>query len=148
MKMKIGLLLKYVPVIFLTGMMIYGSFSKFEKPTAKAEDVIAKAQKYMDEDQRSIARLVIYVGGMRQTGYAWLLVGLSELIFGILLLIPRTRLIGGLFLLPITLNILLFHIFLEPEDIKELLVAIALLTSNSFIVIQLAKQKNFFLVKS
>ena len=146
--MKINMLIKFVPILFLAGMMIYGSISKFQEPTAKTEDVIAKAQNYLDDGQLSIASLVVYVGGMRQTGYAWLLVGLSELIFGILLLIPSTRLIGGLFLLPITLNILLFHIFLEPENIKELLIAIALLGSNSIIVLQLAKHKNYLLVSS
>lgn len=146
--MKIDILIKYVPILFLAGMMIYGSISKFQEPTAKTEDVIAKAEKFVEKDQIRIASLVVYVGGLRQTGYAWLLVGFSELIFGILLLIPSTRLIGGLFLLPITLNILLFHIFLEPEDIKEMLIAIALLGSNSIVVLQLAKHKNYLLVSS
>ena len=141
-------ILFYVPILFLAGMMIYGSISKFQKPNAQTNDVVEKAQKYIDKDKASVATLILYVGGMRQTGYAWLLVGLAELIFGILLIIPKTRLIGSLGLLPITLNIFLFHIFLEPEHIGELVLAIALLLTNAGLVFWFIKTKNFLLMNS
>ena len=141
-------ILIYVPILFLAGMMIYGSISKFQKPNAQPDDVVEKAQEYLEKDKASIATLVLYVGGMRQTGYAWLLVGLAELIFGILLIIPKTRLIGSLGLLPITFNILLFHIFLEPEHIGELVLAIALLLTNIGLVFWFIKSKNYLLMNN
>jgi len=144
--MNIKKLLLYIPILFLGGMMIYGSIKKFQKPFSTPDQVTEKANQYIDEDKPNIATLVLYVGGMRQTGYAWLLVGLTELLFSILLIIPKTRLIGSLGLLPITLNILLFHIFLEPEEVKGLAMSIGLMVANAIIVFQLAKQKNFLLV--
>ena len=139
-------ILFYIPILFLAGMMIYGSISKFQKPNAAPEDVIEKAQEFVEKDKASIATLVLYVGGMRQTGYAWLLVGIAELLFGILLIIPKTRLIGCLALLPITLNILLFHIFLEPEHVGALVLSIALMITNIGLTFWFIKSKNYLLL--
>jgi uncharacterized membrane protein YphA (DoxX/SURF4 family) len=144
--MNFNKILLYILTLFLAGMMIYGSVSKFQKPFSTPNQVTEKATQYIDQDKPNIATLVLYIGSMRQTGYAWLLVGLAELLFGILLIIPKTRLIGSLGLLPLTLNILLFHIFLEPEEVKGLAMSIGLMVANAIIVFQLAKQKNFLLV--
>jgi len=133
--------------LFLGGMMIYGSISKFETPFAETAEVVERANSYVEKDQNHIARLILYVSGMKQTGYLWLLLGLSELIFGLMVIWKKTSLIGGLFLLPITLNILLFHIFLEPDEIGELLVAIGLFLTNFIIVFMRSKAYHFLLVK-
>jgi len=133
--------------VFLGGMMIYGSISKFETPFAETQEVVDKAQKYLEQDQEHISKLVLYVSGMKQTGYFWLVLGLCEFIFGLLVIWKKTSLIGGLFLLPITLNILLFHIFLEPDEIGELLMSIGLFIANILIVIYRSKSLNFLLVK-
>ncbi|NBC56863.1 MAG: DoxX protein [Bacteroidetes bacterium] len=145
--MNIKSILFIVLQLFLGGMMIYGSISKFETPFAEPQEVVDKAQKYLDEDKEHISKLVLYVSGMKQTGYFWLVLGLSELIFGLLVIWKKTSLIGGLFLLPITLNILLFHIFLEPDEIGELLMSVGLFLANILVVAYRSKSLNFLLVK-
>jgi hypothetical protein len=128
-------------------MMIYGSLSKFEAPFAEPQEVVDRAQNYLDQDQENISKLILYVSGMKQTGYLWLVLGLCEFIFGLLLIWKKTSLIAGLFLLPITLNILLFHIFLEPEEIGELFLSAGLFLANAVIVIIRSKNFNFLIVK-
>lgn len=145
--MNIKSILIIVLQLFLGGMMIYGSISKFETPFAEPQEVVDKAQKYLNQNQEHISKLVLYVSGMKQTGYFWLVLGLCEFIFGLLVIWKKTSLIGGLFLLPITLNILLFHIFLEPDDIGELFLSIGLFLTNTLIVIYRLKPLNFLLVK-
>lgn len=133
--------------LFLGGMMIYGSITKFETPFAETAEVVERANSFVEKDQNHIARLILYVSGMKQTGYLWLVLGLSELIFGLMVIWKKTSLIGGLFLLPITLNILLFHIFLEPDEIGELLVAIGLFLANFIIVFLRSKALKLLWVK-
>ena len=145
--MNIKSILIIVLQLFLGGMMIYGSISKFETPFAEPQEVVDKAQKYLAQDQEHISKLVLYVSGMKQTGYFWLVLGICELIFGLLVIWKKTSLIGGLFLLPITLNILLFHIFLEPDEIGELLMSAGLFLANILVVIYRSRPLNFLLVK-
>ena len=47
--MKFKKILIYIPILFLAGMMIYGSISKFQKPNAQPNDVVEKAQKYLEK---------------------------------------------------------------------------------------------------
>lgn len=145
--MKIKPIFIIVLQLLLGGMMIYGSISKFETPFVEPQEVVDKAQKYLGKDQEHISKLVLYVSGMKQTGYFWLVLGICELVFGLLVIWKKTSLLSGLFLLPITLNILLFHIFLEPIEIGELLLSIGLFLANTIIVIYRSKPLNFLLVK-
>jgi len=41
------------------------------------------------------------------------LIGVIQILAGLLIIIPKTRLIGLVFLLPITLNIFAFHLFMD-----------------------------------
>ncbi len=48
-------------------------------------------------------------------------VGFFEILSGILLIIPRTRLLGSIFLMPVILTIFLFHLFIDnrPHELVE-----------------------------
>ncbi len=50
-----------------------------------------------------------YLGSMF-TSYLYILVGFAEIVGGILLIFHRTRLLGWLVLLPVLVNIILFHL--------------------------------------
>jgi putative oxidoreductase len=49
------------------------------------------------------------------------MVGLFQILFGLLLLIPKTRLLGALGLIPVVLVIFTFHLFLDnrPDELVE-----------------------------
>lgn len=49
------------------------------------------------------------------------IIGVLEVLSGILLIIPRTRLLGAIILLPVIINIFLFHLILDnrPHEIVE-----------------------------
>lgn len=120
--------------IFLGISLIVGGYEKFEKPTPKTQEVLAKAQKFSSPEQESTLQKILYISGAKQTGYFWQVLGVCELLFGLLVILPRTRLLGAILLLPITLQIFLFHAFLEPEAHLELLNTSLLLLVNIMIV--------------
>ena len=49
------------------------------------------------------------------TGYMWELVGLTQLVGGLLLWIPRTVPLGLVVLMPVTVNVVLYHALLDPN---------------------------------
>ena len=48
--------------------------------------------------------------GAMFTSYLYVIVALAEIVGGILLLIPKTRFLGWLLLLPVVFNIIAFHV--------------------------------------
>lgn len=122
--------------LFLGGFMIYGGIQKFQKPTPTPIEVIEKAQKFSNPEQESTLKKVLYINGAKQTGYFWQVLGICELLFGLLLVLQGTAFVGALFLLPITLHIFLFHLFLEPEESTELIETGALFIVNIVLVLK------------
>ncbi len=126
---------KIISIIFIVlrlalgGMMVYGGVQKFKSFDPSPVEVVEKAQKFQEPEQRNTLQKILYISGMKQTGYFWQVLGICEIIFGILLIVQGTGFIGALFLLPITLHIFLFHLFLELDEIGELF-----LTGGYFLV--------------
>jgi uncharacterized membrane protein YphA (DoxX/SURF4 family) len=122
--------------LFLGGFMIYGGIQKFSKPMPSPVEVVEKAQQFTSPDQVETLQKILYISGAKQTGYFWEVLGICELLFGLLLLLQGTGFIGALLLLPITLHIFLFHVFLEPNDVPELLQTGALFLVNILLVLK------------
>ena len=134
--------------ILLGGFMIYGGIQKFAKPSPTPIEVVEKANKFKSPEKENTLQKVLYINGAKQTGYFWQVLGVCELLFGLLLILQGTGFIGALFLLPITLNIFLFHLFLEPDDIKELIQTSALFGINIALVLkEREKWKHFLWIK-
>lgn len=122
--------------LFLGGFMIYGGIQKFQKPIPTPYEVVEKAQKFSSAEQEPTLQKVLYINGAKQTGYFWQVLGICELLFGLLLVLQGTGFIGALLLLPITLHIFLFHLFLEPEETVELIETGALFLVNILLVLK------------
>ena len=122
--------------LFLGGFMIYGGIQKFQKPIPEPIEVVEKTQKFSSPEKESTLQKILYISGAKQTGYFWQVLGICELLFGFLLIIQGTGFIGSLFLLPITLHIFLFHLFLETDDIGELIQTGALFFINIALVLR------------
>ncbi|MFB0938543.1 MAG: DoxX family membrane protein [Urechidicola sp.] len=134
--------------LFLGGFMIYGGIQKFKKPIPTPIEVLEKANKFSSPEKESTLQKILYISGSKQTGYFWQVLGLCELLFGFLLILQGTGFIGALFLLPITLHIFLFHLFLEPNDVGELLQTGALFTINIALVVREKERwKNLLWIK-
>lgn len=139
MKKKINILFVILR-LFLGGMMIYGGVQKFEKPIPSPAEVVQKAQRLHSLDKIVTLQKVLYINGVKQTGYFWEVLGICELLFGFLLIIQGTGFVGALFLLPITLHIFLFHLFLEPEELGELIQTGLLFVVNIILVLKEKEQ--------
>jgi len=128
--------------------MIYGGIQKFKKPIPTPIEVLEKANKFSSPEKESTLQKILYISGSKQTGYFWQVLGLCELLFGFLLILQGTGFIGALFLLPITLHIFLFHLFLEPNDVRELLQTGALFIINIALVVREKERwKNLLWIK-
>ncbi|WP_445382588.1 DoxX family membrane protein [Robiginitalea sp. IMCC43444] len=122
--------------LLLGGFMIYGGVQKFQKPIPEPLQVVETAQKFHDPAQKPTLQKVLYISGAKQTGYFWQVLGICELLFGLLLILQYTSFIGALFLLPITLHIFLFHLFLEADELGELFQTAGLLIVNILLVLK------------
>ncbi len=122
--------------LILGAMIVYGGIQKFQKPIPSPIEVVEKAQKFQSSEQESTLQKILYISGAKQTGYFWRVLGICELVFGILLLLQWTGFLGALLLLPITLQIFLFHIFLENEETLELLKTGGLFLMNILLVLK------------
>ncbi|MEA1787254.1 DoxX family membrane protein [Arenibacter sp. GZD96] len=134
--------------LILGGMMVYGGIQKFQKPIPTPIAVVEKAEQFKAPEKESTLQKILYISGAKQTGYFWQVLGICELIFGLLLLLQGTGFIGALFLLPITLHIFLFHLFLESDEIQELIQAGGLFLINILLVLkEKAKWKSLLWIK-
>lgn len=128
--------------------MIYGGIQKFEKPIPSSIEVLEKANKFSSPENESTLQKTLYISGAKQTGYFWQVLGICELLFGFLLIFQFTGFIGALFLLPITLHIFLFHLFLEADEVGELIQTGGLLAVNIALVLkEKEKWKHLILIK-
>jgi len=120
--------------------MLYGGIQKFNKPLPEPVQVVETAQKFTSPEKESTLQKVLYISGAKQTGYFWQLLGICELLFGLLLVLQGTSLVGALFLLPITLHIFLFHLFLEQDEPAELFQTAGLFAINILLVLKERKR--------
>lgn len=120
---------------YLGIIMVSGGVDKFAKPMPEPHDVVAKATKFNFPEKKATLQKILYISGAKQTGYFWEVLGFCELLFGLLLLLQGTAFVGALFLLPISLHIFLFHLFLEPEEYTELFHTALLLSVNIALVL-------------
>ena len=121
--------------LLLGGMMLWGGFQKFAKPLPEPSAQIEqfRAGKLGTDDLETL-RIKNYIFGMKQTGYFWPFLGVCEIFAGLLLLGQVTRLAGAVIALPMVIHIFLFHFFLEPNDIVELVKTGLLLTANLLLI--------------
>lgn len=134
--MSAARLLFIVLRLVLGGMMIYGGLDKFSQPMPQPVEVVEKAARFTAPGQESTLQKILYISGAKQTGYFWQVLGVCELLFGILLVLQYPAFAGAVLLLPITLHIFLFHVFLEPEAKGELLQTGGLLLINMVLVLK------------
>jgi uncharacterized membrane protein YphA (DoxX/SURF4 family) len=120
--------------IYVGGFMIYGSLGKF-KPTPKPTEIIEKVQKGEEvAPSEDILKIKNYIFGMKQSGFFWPFLGIIEFLAGILLVSQVFSRIGAIIALPLTVNIFLFHLFLEGHEIGELLQTFVLLVANIILI--------------
>ncbi|PRX56047.1 DoxX family membrane protein [Flagellimonas meridianipacifica] len=122
--------------LLLGGFMIYGGIQKFQKPIPSPIEVVETAEKFKSPEKESTLQKILYISGSKQTGYFWQVLGICELLFGLLLVLQGTGFVGALFLLPITLHIFLFHLFLESDEMGELLQTGGLFAINILLVLK------------
>ena len=76
------------------------------------EKQIQLAEKVANNQFESPITFTLTMKSMKSSGFLYV-VGVLQLLAGLLLLFPKTRLIGSGVLLPVTLNIFLLHLFMD-----------------------------------
>jgi uncharacterized membrane protein YphA (DoxX/SURF4 family) len=118
--------------LILGGMMVYGGIGKFTKPAPLPTKMITLSEQDKQELVNKPDELKIrnYIFGMKQSGFAWELLGVVELLGGLLLISQIFSFIGALVLLPVTIHIFFFHLRLEPNETGDLVIALVYLLIN------------------
>ncbi|MGC4039256.1 MAG: DoxX family membrane protein [Flavobacterium sp.] len=126
--------------LFVGGLMISGGLEKFKGETPSPNKMIEQV-KAGEEIAPNDHVLVLknYVFGMKQTGYFWPFLGIMELLAGALLISQVFSKIGAIIAFPITVNIFLFHAFLEPDELGELAMMTVMLIANAYLILRTKK---------
>lgn len=121
--------------LFLGWTLLWGGIRKFNKPlpTPKAQIEAIQKGEYEKLDEATL-KIKNYIFGMKQTGYFWQFLGISEIMVSLLLISQFFRFIGSVMALPITIQIFLFHLFLEAHEIGELIETGIMLAINLWLI--------------
>jgi len=115
--------------------MVYGGIQKFQKPNPTPLEVVEKAERFKDPAREATLQKILFISGSKQTGYAWQVLGICEILFGLLICIQYTSFVGAVLLLPITLQIVLFHAFLESDEVQSLIRVLGLFSINITLIL-------------
>lgn len=126
----------------LGGLFIYGGLAKFQAkpPEPKKQEIVQQHDANLApssspaEITPEVSKIRAFIGGLKQAGYFWAFLGICEIICGLLLLSQYFSLLGAVMLIPLTLNIFLFHIFLTPDDVTENLLTGLYLVGNLILI--------------
>lgn len=111
-------------------LFIYAGSIKLNNELPTPTETIDKLSGYVEENNQKYFSIVSYIDGMKHTGFAYQVLAISEILFGLLILIQFTSFIGAIFLIPVTLHIFLLHIFLEWDEKIEVFYTGVLFLSN------------------
>lgn len=144
---KIGVI---VARVALGVLFVYGGAQKFNPRKRPAKAVEAKQAETRTLSEQAppdnTQKIKSMIGGLKSTGYFWPFLGVAELLCGILLLSQYMALLGAVMLVPLSLNILLFHLFLKPDDMGDLLLtALYFLLNMALLAYDYPRLKNIFL---
>ena len=121
--------------LVLGGMLLYGGIEKFAKPIPAPNKMIEQIKKGEEiAPNIEVLKIKNYIFGMKQTNYFWQFLGAIELLAGFLLVSQFFSRIGAFIAMPVTINIFLFHVFLEPHEIGELFQMSGLLIINILLI--------------
>lgn len=148
--MKISTIIYLIISLYVGGFILYGGYQKFSKPLPSPTKMIETFEKEGAEKMKKDKKLIIknYIFGMKQTGFFWEFLGFCEILFGLFVISQYLRFLGAVMLMPITLQIFLFHIFLELDDTTELIQTGLLLLGNIALILkELPKWKHLLITR-
>ena len=114
-------------------LFVYAGVQKFNTPTTESA---AKEQSIQASPElpENVIKIKAFISGMKQTGYFWPMLGIAEIVCGLLLISQIWALLGAVMLVPLTLNIFLFEVFLGGGNITEIIIHGLYLLGNLLII--------------
>lgn len=105
---------KYVQILLMVSAILVGSFFVYKGVT---KHLLGSCKVY-DVDSTIPIMYQEVISAFCKSGF-FKMIGIFQVLGGFLLIIPKTRLIGALLLLPIIFNIFTIHLFLDnrPEEL-------------------------------
>ncbi len=133
--------------IALALFFIYAGVKKFiPKNHHKAQNNTEMIQAIENNEFQNPIPFKLSVKMLKVSGFLKF-VGVLQIIAGILMIIPQSRLVGTIFLLPITLNIFAFHLFMDNRMDENVETGLFLLLNLLLLIAYYSKVKLFFKVK-
>lgn len=114
-------------------LFVYAGTQKFAEP-APREKPNTEQNTEVNALPENVVKIRAYIGGLKQTEFFWPMLGIAEILCGVLLLSQLFALLGAIMLVPLTLNIFLFEVFLGGGDVIEVIVHGLYLLANLIII--------------
>jgi len=103
-------------------MMINGGLNKFFNYIPMSED--------MSEEMS-----LVFIS-MARIGWILPLIAIVEIVAGILFIIPKTRALGAIMILPVMVGIVLTHVVNDPGHLPGVVIACVLFTINGWVILE------------
>lgn len=133
--MKVHSILRFGVIALRLGLgilFLYAGIQKFNPQPPKPQSTQVTSQ--VAEIPEHVVKIKAFIGGMKQTDYFWPMLGIAEIVSGVLLLSQVFALLGAVMLVPLTLNIFLFEVFLGGGDVMEIMIHGLYLLANLLII--------------
>jgi uncharacterized membrane protein YphA (DoxX/SURF4 family) len=133
--------------VFLAAFFIYAGIKKFiPKPPSTTPANNAEYIKAFEENTfENPINFKMGVKALKVSGFLKM-VGIIQILSGVLIIIPFTRLIGLLMLLPITVNVFCFHFFMDNRTDENIETGFFLILNSSLLLFYL-KQLGSLIIK-
>lgn len=119
--------------VFLAVFFIYAGVKKFiPKPSAKQVNNAEFIKAFEENKFDSPVTFKMGIRALKASGFLKM-VGVLQILSGILILVPTTRLIGLLMLLPVTVNVFCFHVFMDNRPDENVETGILLLLNTALL---------------
>jgi uncharacterized membrane protein YphA (DoxX/SURF4 family) len=138
--MKATRIIHFILSIGLALFFIYSGIQKFipRPPSSKPVDNSSYIEAFQQDKFENPLNFKMGVKALKASGFLKM-VGVLQILSGLLIIIPAFRLIGLLILLPVTVNIFCFHFFMDNR-ISENIETGAFLLLNIILVAYYSKQ--------
>lgn len=132
--------------VFLAVFFIYAGVKKFiPKPLSKTPLRNEEFVKAFEENKfESPVTFKMAIKALKTSGFLKM-VGVLQILAGLLIIIPPTRLIGLLMLLPLTVNIFYFHFFMDNRPDENIETGFLFLVNVLLLVVYSKNLKALFI---
>ncbi len=125
---------KFISIFFIIAQLSLGSLFVYAGVRKFIPSPARKSSNIEIVPGSTKEHMIKFIDGLKANSYFWPFLGVVEITAGVLLISQFFAVAGAFLLVPISLNIFLFHIFLKPDDVSGGIMSALYLLINILII--------------